>query len=274
MELLKDTLDRQLNRNLALKRTTGPLGKSHVKKKTVRQGMAGWTGKASLLSKSSDYQIGYSATPLKSAARKLKHEHEEELQVLKKQSIVRGRSFHLKVNDHIQSRVSRMSNHRITIRPISDCGATERVKRLSFNRKSSILVTGMEESEDRRRALHKQQSRVLVENMMQWPSHQQRVLQRLSLDQLETISIAEATKLSQRNVNMKIVLGEAEIVQDEVEILQDEVEILQDEVEIVLDKAEIVQDERVAPTKFVSVVPRCISLSPCLFVCVCVRVCV
>jgi hypothetical protein len=74
-----------------------------------------------------------------------------------------------------------MSNHRLMIKPHGR-------HREEGRKKSSVLVTSMEDSEEQARKLYREQSRVVIEGFMQAPSHKQRVLEKLSSSQVKRIS--------------------------------------------------------------------------------------
>lgn len=211
VELSMVILDRKLGRNLALKRSTGPLGgKSHAlarfhsikKKNEGGLGKRGLSRNRSLDHLTSNCLIGHSAFPLESTAKEQQWQQLEELKELEEMSIVRTRSSHTKIKNHIQNHVMRMCNHRIMIIPTSSTGKRGKGKRRAGSlKKSSVLVTSMEESEERMRQLYRQQSRILIESMIHFPSHQQRVLQKLSLEQQRRISTVEVAKVSRRKEN-------------------------------------------------------------------------
>lgn len=222
VETLKDRLDRKLGRNLALKLSIGPLGKknrrlsqSHsMKKKRGRLGRGGRSRKVSADGETSDYLIGQNAVPLKSNA--WDQQQEKELKELEELSIVRKQSNHAMLKNH----VARMCNHRLTIRPTSMTSKGGKGKRkMDSRKKSSVLVTSMEDSEEVVRELHRQQSRVLIESMIQFPSRQQRVLQKLSSEQQKKISVVEEAKASRRKVSRELQERGAEMKMESVVIM-------------------------------------------------------
>ena len=209
METLKTKLDRKLGRNLALKLSKGPLERKRhtfaqvhsMKEKGGRERR--FPRNISFDRQTSDYLIGHNVFPLKSMAWNQLLQQEEELKELEKIGIVQSKSNHSKVKNHIRNRVRRMCNHRITIKPSSSAGKRGKGT-ADYQTKSSILVTSIEDGEDKMRQLYRQQSRILIENMIQFPSHQQRVLEKLSLEQQRRISVVEVAKLFRSKVNWEL----------------------------------------------------------------------
>lgn len=204
---MKERLDRKLGRNLAMKLSTGPLGRKNRRlsqSHSIKRKKRGWvrekmSRRVFADGEASDYLIGQITSP------GMKRQQEKELKELEEMSIVRNKSNHsdrAKVKHHIQNHVARMYNHRLMIRPTS--GTSKGGKAMESGKKSSILVTTMDDSEERVRELHRQQSRVLIESMIQCPSRQHRVLQKLNSEQQRKISVVEEAKISWRKVSREM----------------------------------------------------------------------
>lgn len=205
-DALKEKLDRRLGRNLLQKVSKGPLdrkkaksqsmrlkGHRHVKKRRSSADSSHHHHKQEQLHHlgESDYFVGNSAVqsvrPLSLSRRE--QEQRNELREIEEMGIVRGHQSK-QVRNHIRNHVShRMFNHRLMIKPDS----SER------SRKSSVLVTSVNDEEEEARKLFRQQSRVVIEGLFQLPSHDQRVLERLSDEQISDIKSKEMAKLKKHS---------------------------------------------------------------------------
>ena len=112
------------------------------------------------------YEVGHSALPGSTAMEKEKVRRE--LAEIEQMGVVANRHSRRLLKNHIHQHISRMSNHRVTIRSGS---GVER-------KKSSVLVT-MEDTEEQEREINRQRRNALIETFLQAPSRKQRVLQRL-----------------------------------------------------------------------------------------------
>lgn len=189
VEELKKKLDGKLGRNLYRKLNTGPLGKKRSSRAASRSGSLRGSGAkgnvhrrvssdSGIAQSKEDPYVGFSATPFRLEGKE--REQVQELAAIEGMGIVRSSTGgDSKVRNHIRNHVARMSNHRLMIKPRGQ--RTER-------KKSSVLVTSMEDSEENARQLYRQESRVVIEGFMQAPSHKQRVLEKLSSSQVKRIS--------------------------------------------------------------------------------------
>ena len=104
----------------------------------------------------------------------------QELQEIEQLGIVGSDSRRRTIRHHISNHLTRMTNHRLMILPHG--GGRELGRK-----KSSVLVTSMEDTEMNDRELFLQQSRTLVGKFIQVHSHNQRVLQKLGSEEFETV---------------------------------------------------------------------------------------
>ena len=133
--------------------------------------------------KRDDYAVGHNTLPRKAEkAREIKRELEE----IEQLGVVRSSSGYSGIlKNHIHSHISRMSNHRLTIR--------------NDRKKSSVLVT-MDDTEERDRQMQKQQRKTAIERFFQVPSQKQRVLERLrSRQEMEDCTDAKVKKHHHRH---------------------------------------------------------------------------
>ena len=179
-------LDRRLGRNLVCKLKTGPLGR--------RRNHHHWHRRRYISGKKHRSEKRRSSGNIQadsdSRLSPLKLQQQQELAELKEMSLVKNSRDNIsKLRNHIHDHISRMTNHRLMIKPHD--GGKENHK------KSSVLVTSMEDQEEQARQLYRQQSRVIIESLLQVPSHKVRVLQRLNSEQVQNISDTELAKISQ-----------------------------------------------------------------------------
>lgn len=192
VERLKHKLDKKLGRNLFCKKKTGPLWKEHKftpprtrysKGKKARAKFRQVFGDSEVPRKDGNPVDAHAATP--SIAEVHKRQQVQELEKLKEMGVVRSGSGNRNLRKHIHN-VARMSNRRLMIKP-------HRVSR----KKSSVLVTTMEDNEDREEQ-HRELFHQQVGRFLQVPSHKQRVLEKLSANQVRNISNSEAVKRSKK----------------------------------------------------------------------------
>lgn len=211
VDVLKKRLDARLGRNLYRKLNAGPLGKKRkssslpisvvrtgsLKGRDVARGdVRGGDNHRRVSSDSGitqsqeeDVCVGFSTTPFRAQQENRRKEQVRELAAIEELGVVRSNTGEdSRVRNHIHNHITRMSNHRLTIKPHRGRG-TER-------KKSSVLVTSMEDTEEAARQLYHQQSKVVIEGFMQAPTHKQRVLDKLSSAQVKRIS---ETLLQSRN---------------------------------------------------------------------------
>ncbi len=118
-----------------------------------------------------EYKVGHSA--LHGSLDMQKETVQKELAEIKELGVVRSSTDNSVIlKNHIHSHVSRMSNHRLTIKSGVD------------RKKSSVLVT-MDDTEGQEREIQRQQRKAVMEKFFQVPSHKQRMLERLSSKQAE-----------------------------------------------------------------------------------------
>ena len=203
VETMKERLlDSKLGRNLVDKLKTGPLHKK--KKKTARShrsySLRGFRKSGGGLRHnhrriSSDEDLGKQMTHQISVEKK-KLEQERELRDLEEMQVV-GKTSIAKLQQHIHNHITRMYNHRLTIKPDGPPQANRK--------KSSVLVTSIkdqEEQEKQAREIYRQQSRFFIETFFQLPSHRQKVLDKLSTEELQKIKDVERAKIkSQSSMN-------------------------------------------------------------------------
>ena len=199
VDILKDLLDARLGRNITLKLTRGPLekrsrkkSKSHsFKRRKLKQSNGVHLNKPVV----GHAAVGYGDEKTAVLQEKRVLDQEQELRDIEGLSLVHEPSNREMLSHHVASHVARLSNHRLTILPSS---SSKGGGRGTDRKKSSVLVTSVEEDEDYVRELHRQQSRAFIETMIQCPSRQHRVLEKLSSEQMRKISSVERSKAGWR----------------------------------------------------------------------------
>ncbi len=191
VDRMKDRLERRLGRNLAMKKRNGPLekknrrlSKSHSMKrrKLNRDGQQKWH-KSVVGHRALEEVRGNGDRENTSHYQKIMSDQQNELKSIQDLNLVANWTTRATISDHVANHAARLSNHRLTILPTSSASSGGRRDR----KKSSILVTAVEEDENLVRELHRQQSRVFIESIIQCPSRQQRVLEKLSTEQVQMI---------------------------------------------------------------------------------------
>ena len=192
VDLLKDLLDARLGRNITLKLTRGPLEKRSRKKSKSHS-----FKRRKLKQHFNKPVVGHAAVDYgdEKTAEKRVLDQEQELRDIEGLSLVHEPSNRAMLSHHVASHVARLSNHRLTILPSSSGKGGGRG---TDRKKSSVLVTSVEEDEGYVRELHRQQSRAFIETMIQCPSRQHRVLEKLSCEQMRKISSVERSKAGWR----------------------------------------------------------------------------
>ena len=194
---LKGQLDRRLGRNLALKQSTGPLGKkggrlsrsSSMKRRRLRkQSFRKWHKSVAI---GHDALESHGSGKMSSLYQKQMTDQEQELKDIEELSLVGKHSTRDAISHHLKSHASRLTNRRLMI-----LDSSKNEGRQTVYKKSSVLVTSVEDDEELVRELHRQQSRAFIESIIQCPSRQQRVLEKLSTEQRRKISDAELMKKS------------------------------------------------------------------------------
>lgn len=203
VEVLKKQLDARLGRNLYRKLNTGPLGKkrksslhsvsragslkgSGVARGDIQGGGSGNHRRVSsdsgiAQSRAQDVYVGISSAPPRVQESRRREQVQELAAVEELGVVLTNTGENSRVRNHIHNHISRMSNHRLMIKPRRGGHGAER-------KKSSVLVTSMEDAEEKARQLYRQQSKVVIEGFMQAPTHKQRVLEKLSSTQVKRIS--------------------------------------------------------------------------------------
>lgn len=119
-----------------------------------------------------DYEVGHRALPGRQDSSK--ESVRKELDEIQKMGVVRSSTASsVMLKNHIRSHLSRMSNHRLTIKS----GGLDR-------KKSSVLVT-MDDREEQEREMLRRQNKVVMNKFFEVPSRKQRMLERLSSMQAE-----------------------------------------------------------------------------------------
>jgi len=195
---LKGQLDRRLGLNLALKQTTGPLGKKggrlcksgRMKRRKLRKHRLTQSHKSVAVGQ----EGGPSSRDMSTLYQKKMTDQRQELKDIEGLNLVANRSTREAISHHLASHATRLSNRRLTILDSN----SKTIGRQTVYKKSSVLVTSVEQDEQVVRELQRQQSRAFIESIIQCSSRQQRVLEKLSSEEMTNISAAEVMKKKKR----------------------------------------------------------------------------